>query len=57
MPELDPSLYGLKPGEFHDASGLFTCYEGKCTLEGAIAVLEEIYCGNLGFEFAYLPVS
>ena len=57
MPELDPDLYGLSRDASYNPRGLVAGCEGPYSLQQLQDILKEKYCGHIGVEFAYLPVS
>lgn len=57
VPELEPHLYGLRSDQTYNLEGLIAGCDKPYTLEQLQDILQQKYCGHIGAEFAYLPVS
>ncbi|XP_045535331.1 probable 2-oxoglutarate dehydrogenase E1 component DHKTD1 homolog, mitochondrial [Papilio machaon] len=54
--ELNLARYGLNPQDSIDL-GLLYGYDGKQTAQQLVDQLENIYCGNISYEFSYLETE
>lgn len=57
MAELEPHLYGLSDDKIYNVEGLVAGCHEQCTLQQLQSILKSHYCGHIGTEFSYLPVS